>query len=177
MANFNFNHVIVGGRISKDPELKTTQSGITVTQFSIAVNRSRKKGEEQQTDFFDVVAWRDTAEFITKFFRKGNSICIVGSLQTRSYTDKNNNKRYVTEILADKAHFVDSMQDTGNIVQHDSIENGSGALQIGAQQYYVSQSSNNTNQQQIALQGETEPSGIDANPMQSIVDDESELPF
>ena len=114
MASFNFNKVILGGRIARDPELKTTQSGLSVTQFSIAVNRKSTKDQQaQQADFINVTAWRNTAEFITKFFRKGNSICIVGSLQTRSFTDKTGAKREVTEVVADEAYFVDSKRRSG----------------------------------------------------------------
>lgn len=110
MANFNYNKVIIGGRITADPELKTTPSGISVTSFSVAVNRrfGGKNGEEQQADFFNVTAWRQTAEFITRYFRKASSICIEGSLQTRNWTDQNGQKHYVTEIVADNAYFVDS---------------------------------------------------------------------
>ena len=116
MANFNFNKVILGGRIASDVELKTTQSGVPVTSFSIAVNRRHSgKGEEQQVDFLNVTAWRGTAEFITKFFHKGSSICVVGSLQVRSWTDKDGNKRYATDVVADEAMFVDAKGDNGAV--------------------------------------------------------------
>ena len=92
MANFNFNKVILGGRLTADPELKTTTSGIVVTSFSIAVSRRFAKNAEgqanQQSDFINCVAWRNQAEFITRYFRKGSSICITGSLQTRTWTDR-----------------------------------------------------------------------------------------
>lgn len=108
MANFNINKVILGGRLTSDPELKQTTSGISVTQFSLAVNR---KGKEAQTDFLDCVAWRQTAEFICKYFKKGSSVCVVGSLQKREWEDKNGGKRYATEIIVDEALFVDSKND------------------------------------------------------------------
>ena len=108
MANFNFNKVIIGGRLTADAELKQTQSGVSVTAFSIAVNR---KGADKKTDFIDVVAWRQTAEFICKYFGKGSSICIVGNLQKREWTDKNGQKRYATEVIAEEASFVDSKND------------------------------------------------------------------
>ena len=108
MANFNFNKVILGGRMTADPELKTTQSGVTVTTFSVAVNRKVGKDQEQKTDFITCVAWRTTAEFISRYFRKGSSIAIVGNLQQRSWEDKDGNKRYATEVIVDEAHFVDS---------------------------------------------------------------------
>lgn len=108
MANFNFNKVILGGRLTADPELKQNPSGIAVTSFSIAVNRRFSKNSEQQTDFFNVVAWRQNAEFISRYFRKGSSICIVGTIQNRSWTDQQGQKRYATDIVVDEAHFVDS---------------------------------------------------------------------
>ncbi len=109
MANFNFNKVILGGRLTADPELRQNPSGIAVTSFSIAVNRRySKNASEQQTDFFNVVAWRQNAEFISRYFRKGSSICIVGTIQNRSWTDPQGQKRYATDIVVDEAHFVDS---------------------------------------------------------------------
>lgn len=112
MANFNFNKVILGGRITADPELKTTQSGIAVTTFSVAVNRKVGKDQEQKTDFITCVAWRNTAEFIARYFHKGSSICVTGSLQQRSWEDNNGNKRYATEVIVDEANFVDGKNDS-----------------------------------------------------------------
>ena len=109
MANFNFNKVILGGRLTADPELKQTHTGVAVVTFSIAVNR-RFAGKEagQQTDFFNVTAWRATAEFVTRYFKKGSSICVVGSIQNRTWTDQQGQKRYATDIIADEVMFVDS---------------------------------------------------------------------
>lgn len=114
MANFNFNKVVLGGRLTADPELKTTPSGVSVTSFTLAVNRrfGVKEGEQPQADFLNVTAWRQTAEFITKFFRKASSICVVGSLQTRSWTDQQGQKRFATEIVADEAYFVDAKSES-----------------------------------------------------------------
>jgi single-strand DNA-binding protein len=118
MANFNFNKVILGGRLTADPELRQTQSGIPVTSFSIAISRRSTRtadnAEQQTADFINCVAWRATAEFITKFFRKGSSICVTGSLQTRNWTDANGQKRYATEVLIDEANFVDSKSESHN---------------------------------------------------------------
>ena len=112
MANFNLNKTILGGRLTADPELKTTASGTTVTAFTVAVSRRfTKEGEQQQADFINCVAWRERAEFITKHFRKGSSICIVGGIQTRSWTDQQGGKRYATEVIVDDVHFVDSKND------------------------------------------------------------------
>ena len=119
MANFNFNKVILGGRLTADPELKTTPSGISVTSFTVAVNRNyrSKSGEEPQADFLNVTAWRQTAEFITRYFRKASSICVVGSIQTRSWTDQNGQKRFATDIVADEAFFVDAKSESPLAVQ------------------------------------------------------------
>ena len=111
MANFNLNKVIIGGRLTAEPELKTTQSGISVVSFSVAVNRKTKPGEEQKTDFFNITAWRQTAEFVSRYFHKGSSICIVGSLQTSSWTNQKGEKQYRTDIVADEVMFVDSKSD------------------------------------------------------------------
>ena len=113
MANLNFNKVILGGRLTADPELKTTQTGVSVTSFDVAINRKYSGQNQQQiTDFITVVAWRQTAEFVTRYFHKGSSICVVGSLQTRSWTDNNGQKRYATEVVADEVNFVDSKSDS-----------------------------------------------------------------
>lgn len=150
MASFNFNKVILGGRIARDPELKTTPSGLSVTQFSIAVNRKSTKDQQApQADFINVTAWRNTAEFITKFFRKGSSICIVGSLQTRSFTDKTGSKREVTEVVADEAYFVDSKQEVSQTPQWNDPQ----TAQNDAQQYYAQQAATYATTAQMPLQG------------------------
>lgn len=114
MANLNLNKIIIGGRLTDTPVLKTTPSGVTVTSFTVAVNRrfGGKNGEEAQADFFTVTAWRQTAEFITRYFRKASSICIVGSLRNRSWTDRDGQKRFATEIVADEAYFVDAKDES-----------------------------------------------------------------
>lgn len=112
MANLNLNKVILGGRLTADVELKQTPSGVSVCTFSLAINRKTGKDQEQKTDFIDCQAWRQTAEFISRYFRKGSSICIVGSIQKRSWKDQQGNTRYATEVIADEAMFVDSKSDT-----------------------------------------------------------------
>jgi len=118
MSNLNLNKVVLAGRLTADPELKQTQSGVPVLSFSLAINRrfASKNGEqaEQQTDFINVVAWRQTAEFISKFFRKGSALCITGSIQTRSWKDNQGQRRYATEVVVDDAMFVDSRNEAGN---------------------------------------------------------------
>ena len=105
MANLNFNKAILGGRLTADPELKQTPQGVPVTSFSIAVNR---KGKDAGTDFINCVAWRQTADFINRFFKKGSSICLTGSIQVRNWNDQQGNKRQTTEVIVDEAFFVDS---------------------------------------------------------------------
>lgn len=112
MSCLNLNRVILAGHITADPELRQTQSGISVTSFSIAVNREYAKDQEQQKpDYIDIIAWRQNAEFITRYFKKGSAICVIGSLQKRSWTDQQNQKRYATEVVVDKAMFIDSKSD------------------------------------------------------------------
>ena len=98
-----FNKVILIGNITKDLELKQTPNGVSVCSFDIAVNRKMNKDE---VDFISIVAWRQLAEFVCKYFKKGQSILICGQIQTRSYTDKQNNKRTAVEVLADEVSFV-----------------------------------------------------------------------
>ena len=107
----SLNKVMLIGNLTADPELKTTQTGISVTTFTIAVQRrfARQQAEGQQTaDFVNIVAWRQSAEFVCKYFAKGRPILVCGSIQTRTWTDQANQKRYVTEVVADEVGFVDS---------------------------------------------------------------------
>ncbi|MFT9055123.1 MAG: single-stranded DNA-binding protein [Ethanoligenens sp.] len=102
------NVVALNGRLTADPELKHTQNDIAVTSFSLAVDRSySRSGTERQTDFIDIVCWRGTAEFAAKYFRKGQLVAVEGSIQTRSYTDRDGNKRRVFEIVASNVHFAE----------------------------------------------------------------------
>ena len=103
------NKVIIMGRLVKDPELRRTQSGTAVTSFRIAVDRDFKSQDgSKQADFFDVVAWRGTAEFVSKYFSKGRMAVVEGRLQVRDWTDKDGNKRRSTEVIADSVYFGDS---------------------------------------------------------------------
>ena len=113
MANLNFNKVILGGRLTADVEMKQTPSGVSVCTFSIAVNRKVGKDAEQKTDFINCVAWRNTADFISKYFKKGSCILVVGNIQNRSWQDNNGNKRFATEVIVDEVNFVDSKGDNG----------------------------------------------------------------
>jgi single-strand DNA-binding protein len=108
------NKIILMGRLTREPELRTTQSGVSVTTFSLAVERDFQRGEERQTDFIDVVAWRGTAEFVHKYFRKGQLVAVTGRLQSRKWEDKEGNKRISFEVVAEEVHFAERKQDSGN---------------------------------------------------------------
>ena len=103
-----FNKVILVGNLVADPELKQTPSGVSVATFTLAVQRRYAKPDDaQQADFINIVAWRQTAESISSYFSKGKSILVCGAIQSRSYTDQNGQKRYVTEVVAEEATFVE----------------------------------------------------------------------
>lgn len=108
MANFNFNNVMLGGRLTADPEIKKTQSGKAVVSFTVAISRRTSKDAEPMADFINCVAWEKTAETIAHFFKRGSSIFIVGELQVRSYTANDGSKRYITEVLVRDIRFVDT---------------------------------------------------------------------
>ena len=108
----SFNKVILIGNLTADPELKQTAGGISVCSFTIAVNRRFAKPEQgqQSVDFINIVTWRQSAEFVSRYFKKGNPILVCGQLQTRSWTDNQGQKRYATEVVADEVSFVASAQ-------------------------------------------------------------------
>ena len=110
------NKVILMGRLTKDPEVRYTQTNNTmVTSFSLAVNRRFvKEGEERQADFINIVAWSKTAEFCSKFFKKGQQVGVIGRIQTRNYDDDQGMKHYVTEVVAEEVYFADSKKDNVN---------------------------------------------------------------
>ena len=109
------NKIILMGRLTRDPELRRTGSGTAVTSFSLAVDRDFKsQGGEKETDFIDVVAWRNTAEFVSKFFTKGRMAVVEGRLQMRDWTDKDGNKRRSAEVVADNVYFGDSKREGGD---------------------------------------------------------------
>lgn len=118
------NVVTIIGRLAADPELKTTGSGISVTNICVAVDRKVTKGEDKITDWIDVVAWRNTAEFICKYFQKGSPIVVTGSLQTRMWDDKSGQKRKTVEVIADSVEFVPKAkgENTVKVDDTDSIQ-------------------------------------------------------
>ena len=119
------NKIILMGRLARDPELRRTGSGIAVTSFRLACDRDFKsQNGEKETDWIDVVAWRSTAEFVSKYFAKGRMAIVEGRLQTRDWTDKEGNKRVATEVVADNVYFGDS--------RRDAAEGGYSAPSYGA---------------------------------------------
>lgn len=131
MASLNLNKVVLAGHLTATPELRQTPNGVSVTSFSIAINRRFSKnadGTQNQNanvDFINLVAWRNQADFITRYFKKGSAICVTGSLQTRNWTDQQGAKRYATEVVVDEAFFVDSNGQGGGMgfsANQDSFE-------------------------------------------------------
>jgi single-strand DNA-binding protein len=119
MSSLNLNKVVLCGRLTADPELKQTQNGVAVVTFTLAVNRrfqsrTADAAGGQQADFISLVAWRQTAEFISKYFKKGSALCVTGSIQTRSWQDQQGQRRYATEVVVDEAMFVDSRNESGS---------------------------------------------------------------
>ena len=108
------NNTVLMGRLTADPELKHTQSGNAVVRFTLAVERSyAKSGEQRQTDFIDVIAWRSTAEFVSRYFQKGMLVAVQGSIQTGSYTDREGIKRKSFDVAANQVHFAERKRDNG----------------------------------------------------------------
>ena len=120
------NHIVLMGRLTRDPELRRTGTGIAVASFSLAVDRDfgSKETGEKETDFIDIVAWRNTAEFVSKYFTKGRMAIVEGRLQTRDWTAKEGNKRVATEVVAENVYFGDS--------KRDAAEGGYSAPSYGA---------------------------------------------
>ena len=117
----SFNKVILIGNVVENPELKQTPSGATVTSFRIAVQRKFKsKDGQNEADFINVVAWRNTAEFVNRYFGKGSSILVCGSLQSRTWTDKDGNKRSTLEVVADEVSFVEKKANTESNTESDA---------------------------------------------------------
>ena len=126
------NHIVIMGRLTRDPELRRTGSGVAVTSFTLAVDRdfSSKDGSEKETDFIDCTAWRQTGEFVSKYFTKGRMTVVSGRLQIRNWTDKDGNKRRSAEVVADNVYFGDSKNGTaqgeigGTEQLYESMKNG-----------------------------------------------------
>jgi single-strand DNA-binding protein len=158
------NKIVVMGRLTRDPELRRTQSGLSVTSFSVACDRDFKsQSGEKETDFIDIVAWRNTAEFVSKYFAKGRMAVVTGRLQIRNWQDKEGNKRRSAEVVADNVYFGDS--------KRDNADGGS----FNQSQGYA-QSFNQVPQQQPAYQA---PQNVSAAPsdFSMLSDDDPDLPF
>ncbi|MBQ1517635.1 MAG: single-stranded DNA-binding protein [Clostridia bacterium] len=117
------NNVSLIGRLTADPELKRTQSGLAMTRFSVAVDRRVKQGEENQADFINIIAWRQTAEFICKYFSKGQRIALTGRIQTGSYTDSEGKKRSTFDVIAENVEFCDSKNSQKTDTKSIEVEN------------------------------------------------------
>ena len=106
------NRAVLMGRLTRDPELRYTQNNIAVTSFTLAGDRNfGRQGDQKQTDFIDIVAWRNTAEFVSKYFKKGQLVAVAGSIQTRNWEDKSGNKRVSVEVVADETYFAEGKRD------------------------------------------------------------------
>ena len=158
------NHIVLMGRLTRDPELRRTGSGVAVASFTLAVDRDyAAQGAEKETDFVDIVAWRGTAEFVSKYFAKGRMAVVSGRLQIRNWQDKEGNKRRSAEVVADNVYFGDS--------KRDNADGGS----FNQSQGYA-QSFNQVPQQQSAYQA---PQNVSAAPsdFSMLSDDDPDLPF
>ena len=162
------NHIVVMGRLTRDPELRRTGSGIAVTSFSVAVDRDfpNKESGERETDFIDCVAWRSTGEFVSKYFQKGSMAVVSGRLQMRSWTDKDGNKRRTAEIVADNVYFGDSRRDSES--GNSSYSNNS---------YGGNNSSNSYSAPAPSYGGYSAPASAPASDFAMLEDDDAQLPF
>ena len=161
------NKAIILGRITHDLEVRQTQSGTAVLQFTVAVDRNYSKdGGEKQTDFINCVAWRQTAEFIGRYFGKGRMIAVDGRLQTRTYEDKNGTKHYITELIVENANFTgEPKQDGGN------YQNNGGGFANQYQQNYSQQT-----QQNNGFNGDAQSVG-DLSEFEDVLIDDGSVPF
>ena len=162
------NHITIMGRLTRDPELRRTGSGVAVASFTVAVDRDfgGRDGGEKETDFIDCVAWRQTGEFVSKYFTKGRMIVVSGRLQIRSWTDKDGNKRRTAEVVADNCYFGDSKRDS---------EGGSayGGNTYGGNSY----GGNSYNAPAPSYGGYAAPTGAPASDFAMLDDDDAQLPF
>ena len=162
------NHITIMGRLTRDPELRRTGSGIAVASFTVAVDRDfgGRDGGEKETDFIDCVAWRQTGEFVSKYFTKGRMIVVSGRLQIRSWTDKDGNKRRTAEVVADNCYFGDSKRDSEGGSSYGG--NTYGGNSYGANTYSAPAPS---------YGGYSAPSGAPASDFAMLDDDDAQLPF
>ena len=160
------NHITIMGRLTRDPELRRTGSGTAVASFTVAVDRDfgGRDGGEKETDFIDCVAWRQTGEFVSKYFTKGRMIVVSGRLQIRSWTDKDGNKRRTAEVVADNCYFGDS--------KRDSDGSSFGGNTYGGNSYGNAYSAPAGN-----YGGYSAPAGAPASDFAMLDDDDAQMPF
>ena len=174
------NHITIMGRLTRDPELRRTGSGIAVASFTVAVDRDfgGRDGGEKETDFIDCVAWRQTGEFVSKYFTKGRMIVVSGRLQIRSWTDKDGNKRRTAEVVADNCYFGDSKRDAegGSYGGNTYGGNSYGGNSYGNQGGFGG--GNNYSQQPTGgFGGYAQPASAPASDFAMLEDDDAQLPF
>ena len=171
------NRVILMGRLVSDPELKTTPSGVSVTTLRIAVDRNYvKSGEERKADFFDIVCWRQTAEFVCRYFGKGSLIAVEGQLQSRTYQAKDGSNRYVVEVVADNVSFTGERRDNSNSgYSNQGYNQGYQNQNYGGNQSYGNQSYGGSQVYQEPAQQTSYQSGSNADFQDMPLDDD--LPF
>lgn len=146
------NRTILMGRLVADPELKTTSSGVSVTSFRIAVDRNYvKSGEERKADFIDIVCWRQTAEFVCRYFGKGSLIAVEGQLQSRTYQAKDGTNRYVVEVVADNVSFTGERRDAVSSYNQDYSQNYNQTPSVPEQPAPSYQSGTNSDFQEMPL--------------------------
>ena len=171
------NHITIMGRLTRDPELRRTGSGIAVASFTVAVDRDfgGRDGGERETDFIDCVAWRQTGEFVSKYFTKGRMIVVSGRLQIRSWTDKDGNKRRTAEVVADNCYFGDSKRDS------DNSGSSYGGNAYGGNNYGGNSYGNNNyggyNAPAPSYGGYNAPAAAPASDFAMLEDDDAQLPF
>ena len=165
------NHITIMGRLTRDPELRRTGSGIAVASFTVAVDRDfgGRDGGEKETDFIDCVAWRQTGEFVSKYFTKGRMIVVSGRLQIRSWTDKDGNKRRTAEVVADNCYFGDSKRDSDNSGSYGG--NAYGGNSYGNNNY------GGYNAPAPSYGGYNAPAAAPASDFAMLEDDDAQLPF
>ena len=169
------NHIVLMGRLTRDPELRRTGSGIPVASFSLAVDRdfgSNRETGEKETDFIDIVAWRSTAEFVSKYFTKGRMAVVSGRLQIRSWQDKDGNKRRSAEVVADNVYFGDSKRD-GGFDQSNSYGGGHNQSSYSPGGYNQA----GYNQGSYNAPAQAAPAPAPTSDFAMLEDDDSELPF
>ena len=166
------NHIVIMGRLTRDPELRRTGSGIAVASFTVAVDRDfgGRDGGEKETDFIDCVAWRQTGEFVSKYFTKGRMIVVSGRLQIRSWTDKDGNKRRTAEVVADNCYFGDSKRDGDNSGSYGGNTYG-GGNSYGGNNY------GGYNAPAPSYGGYSAPAATPASDFAMLEDDDAQLPF